>query len=396
MKWDYSSIKARARARGLRAQDYLALASVNDPFYVGTPADIDRAEWFAGLFSRFGFTQGVHLRRIHYRIVSEAEPVILPDGTPYENTAECWNAIGVASKAARYLGLVDPAAFDDRRNPEPVVYAPGHPGRPAVCVDEADAVARQAIPRRLALPALFVEGYDPAQPYHLEIWAEKTTMNDVLMPLCERYGVTLVTGAGELSITSVCLLLERARQSGRPVRIFYVSDFNPAGRSMPVAVSRKIEFFARNKTPGLDLDLFAAVLTSEQVAGYDLPRTPIKASERRRESFEQRHGSGATELDALEALRPGELKSILERHILRYHDETLDERTAEAESEAEDLASQATRRVHDHHRERIDELDARYQELVAQIEQVEEEAESLRQPKAKFRGDWRHRSHAIR
>ena len=43
------------------------------------------------------------------------------------------------------------------------------------------------------------------QRYHIEIWAEKTTMNDVLLPLCQRYGVNLITGAGEQSLTSVCV-----------------------------------------------------------------------------------------------------------------------------------------------------------------------------------------------
>src|SRR2546430_12069918 len=36
--------------------------------------------------------------------------------------SECWGILNLASKAARYLGLVDPAAFTDRRNPDPVVY----------------------------------------------------------------------------------------------------------------------------------------------------------------------------------------------------------------------------------------------------------------------------------
>jgi hypothetical protein len=40
-----------------------------------------------------------------------------------------------------------------------------------------------------------------AQRYHVEVVCEKSTMNDVLIPLCERYGMNLQTGAGELSIT---------------------------------------------------------------------------------------------------------------------------------------------------------------------------------------------------
>jgi hypothetical protein len=49
-----------------------------------------------------------------------------------------------------------------------------------------------------------------------------------------------------------------------------------------------------------------------------LPRIPIKETEKRSEAFEQRHGEGATELDALEALHPGVLARILEQEIGRY------------------------------------------------------------------------------
>ena len=68
-----------------------------------------------------------------------------------------------------------------------------------------------------------------------------------------------------------------------------------------------MEYFVR--TFGLDLDIriFPVVLTLEQVQYYQLPRTPIKESERRRGGFEARHGQGAVELDSLQALYPGQL-----------------------------------------------------------------------------------------
>src|SRR5260370_24690971 len=81
------------------------------------------AEWFAGLWRAFGYAMGVRLRRIHYQVVSQKPPVTLPNGLPYENTMECWDFLNMASKAARYLGRVDPAAFVDRRNADAVLYA---------------------------------------------------------------------------------------------------------------------------------------------------------------------------------------------------------------------------------------------------------------------------------
>src|SRR5207245_5643701 len=102
-----------------------------------------------------------------------------------------------------------------------------------------------------------------------------------------------------------------------------ISDFDPAGQSMPVAVSRKLEYFVRRSGLELDVRVFPVVLTLDQVQYYRLPRTPIKETERRRLGFELRHGEGAVELDALEALYPGELTSVLSQYIEEYYDASL-------------------------------------------------------------------------
>src|SRR5690606_38404603 len=79
-------------------------------------------------------------------------------------------------------------------------------------------------------PAFYIEGYDYIQqPYLVEIGAEKTTMNDILIPIADKYGANIVTGAGEPSITAVIAFLKRVEQHDIPARILYVSDFDPAG-----------------------------------------------------------------------------------------------------------------------------------------------------------------------
>jgi hypothetical protein len=115
-------IKAKAQELGCPVTDLLALASQNDPFYVGTASSRIQAEWFGDLWSRGGFTAGVHLRRLHYWCVSQAG-LRLPNGKPYVNTENCWQFLCVASKTARYLGLVPIADFADHKNPAPYVLA---------------------------------------------------------------------------------------------------------------------------------------------------------------------------------------------------------------------------------------------------------------------------------
>ena len=88
---------------------------------------------------------------------------------------------------------------------------------------------------------------------------------------------------------------------------------------MPVAVARKIEF-ALDGATDLDIKLDPIVLLPRAVrASTGCRGRPIKETERRGALFESRFGAGATELDALEALHPGELARIVEPRDRAVH-----------------------------------------------------------------------------
>ena len=95
---------------------------------------------------------------------------------------------------------------------------------------------------------------------------------------------------------------------------------------MPVAVARKVEWLLRQLDGVPDLKLQPIALTHAQCIEYELPRTPLKETEARAAAFETRYGEGATELDALEALHPGELRKIIVKQIERFLDPTLGRR----------------------------------------------------------------------
>ncbi len=233
----------------------------------------------------------------------------MPDGSPYLNLDRpCFDLINTASLDARHLGLVSAADLVDRRNDEPVIYLPAYASDAELTIAGGLGVNELS---GFTIPALDLTPPKILQRYHVEIWCEKTTMNDVLLPLCQRYGINLITGSGELSLTACVNVVKRALVSGRPVRILYLSDFDPAGASMPVAVARKIEHVLHTGRHDLKIQVRPIVLTLDQCERYRLPRKPIKDTERRAEVFEARFGEGATELDALEALHPGELARIL-------------------------------------------------------------------------------------
>jgi hypothetical protein len=347
-----AKLRETAAAAGCRMKDLLVLAPQNDPFNSGTAADRKNATWFYQMFRRFG-GPGTHLRKIHYRIISAEEPVLKPDGERYLNTEGCWKYLGTASKHARYLGLVSPQDLLDQRNPDPHLYAPDpcDPPGPQWAIDEFYGFTIPTIWTRLSvdvdLPEITVTGYDynpGEQPYYLELWLEKSTQNSELIPLCEQYGINLVTAAGFQSITGAVQCLSRVPQAAqlkRPARVFYISDYDPAGLQMPVAVSRQFEFWMETFGIKADLKLTPIALTKDQVATYNLPRVPVKDEDLRKASFEAIHGEGAVELDAMEALYPGLLTGIVEQEVLQYRDVDLRGRLSSAGYEAEQEADEA-------------------------------------------------------
>jgi hypothetical protein len=332
---DYQSIKDLAVELGRPVTELLALTPQNDPFYAGTPNDLAMAQWFTAIWRDAGYSGGVHLRRIHYWTVSQDPPRRMPSGENYQNTDKCWKYLCQASKVARYLGMVNISDIADNKNPEPHSYARYWWNDPEVEINAPD----------IDKPSINVYGrtVSEAQPYHCEIWVEKSTMNDVLLPIAERYGATLVTFEGEVSITSCYQLMRRISQSGgKPTRIFYISDFDPAGNSMPVAMSRKVEFMLDNFGEDYDVKIKPIALTLALIRRYRLPRTPIKETEARASKFEAAFGAGAVELDALEALHPGVLAGIVTAALTTYWNAEVATQVREATAE---LRAQAETRI---------------------------------------------------
>lgn len=318
MEWNYEAIKEEAKEMGVSVNDLLALSPNNDPFYVGSQGQLEKANWFNDIYTKMGRPLECHVRRAHYWFISQ--PISerkKPDGAIYENTKKDENFLNLASKYARYAGLVPVENIIDRRNPKPIININlWEDETPTEVKDRVDA---EHIIENIVDNFLCWNKYN-TQAYHIEIWCEKSTMNDVLEPICRRYGINLVTSLGELSVTAVHLLIRRIGEIEKPVRIFYISDFDPAGECMPVSVARKIEYFIRLESLEEQVKLKQILLTAEQCRQYKLPRTPIKEKEKRKLGFEYRHGTGATELDALEALHKGEMARIIKEVVLPYID----------------------------------------------------------------------------
>jgi hypothetical protein len=332
----------------------IVLAPHRDPFYAGTAGQREMARWFADVF---GHTSGAHLRRIHYRLVARGD-VMRADGMLYENDANSWAYLNDASRFARYLGLVDPEDLVDRRNPAPHVHmAPGSGFEPEWSY-EMNAGRLDRIHAHLDnpdwVPLIEVkaeaDGYqyeEALQPYHVEVWAEKTTMNDILVPLCRSLGANYVSGAGYQSITAmVTLLRRRVRLLGKPCRVLYVSDYDAAGRNMPKQMARQMEFWIERYASDCDVRVEPIVMTAVQAERY--PKAP---------------DSGAVELDAMEELDPGRLERIVRENVAQFRDADLARKVHERARAAQEIVDGVVR-------------DAIADEL-KEVEEVKGEAEEI-------------------
>jgi hypothetical protein len=359
----YEVLKALAatlrkeRGTSLRIENLLALDPKNDLFYAGAPAQQARAEWFTDVWRHFG-REHSHLRAVHYFWVTQPDPR-RHDGTPYLNIVGHWKYLDEYSKYARYLGLVGVEAIEDHRNPAPEIYAelPVVTVEPHVSLEPLGEWSLPAIDPdfaamiELSLPGIeVVEGYDYRpidQPYFVELWIEKSTMDYILRPICRILHVNFVPSVGFQSIGSAVKLLQRVRElgricrSGKPVRVFHIADFDPAGSHMAAAIARQVEFWLQDYAPGADIKLTSLALTHDQVVTYQLPRKMLADSDPRKRGFEALYGAGAVELDALEALRPGELRRLVRDAIEPYQDDTLADRLSETADEAYEQVAEA-------------------------------------------------------
>ena len=212
-------------------------------------------------------------------------------------------------------------------------------------------------------------------------------MNDVLLPLCQRYGANFQTGLGFLSITAVQGLIDRTRRAGKPCRVLYIADYDPAGSFMPRQIARQIEFWLHAEGLELDIALEPIALSREQVERYQLPRIPIKDTDKRAANFAAKYGDGgAVELDALEALHPGSLREIVKTAMGQFLDLELPGRLYDVGAEAQDWLDHEWQAITETERTRLAELRAevdtlaeRYRErMTALSEALALEVEPLR------------------
>ena len=330
------TIKEAKADTGWSLDDLSAMSSQRDPYRRDTPANRRDAEWVAGMIDAHVGTETVHPRGLHYILVSLAPTK--PNGLPYRNTEEDWVWLSEhALTSARWLGAVPFYRIGDNRNAPPIVRIPGealtkieampHFSMPAAEDLEPKVVVKDRVD---TVPAHFA-----AQPYTLIFAGEKSSLAPVVAPIANRMNAAMVFPTGEMSDGLIWQMVQAINQFDRPAVVFYLSDFDPSGFSMPKNVARKLQAMTTLGHLGEDVTVHATCLTLDQCIELNLPSTPIKATDKRAAKWTAATGRQQTEIDALAALNPEALQQILLADAEPYFDKTLRTRWFQAKSEFE-------------------------------------------------------------
>ena len=113
-----------------------------------------------------------------------------------------------------------------------------------------------------------------------EVWVESRSIAGVIQAECEELAVDLYPAGGFSSITfayDAAQAINRERD-GRPMFVFYIGDYDPAGVLIDVALERELREHLRDD---IDLTFERIGITPAQIAAYDLPTKPRKAKDRR-------------------------------------------------------------------------------------------------------------------
>jgi hypothetical protein len=343
-----------------------------DPYRLDTPAGHRDGAWLAEqLELAVGSSRRIHWRGLHYAILA-AGCIHKPNGEIYRNNDEDWTWLaGSAGKAARWLGYVDFERIIDNRNADPVIHRKGRVTPETwvsigldVTIPDVDEIE----------PYVGVTGFEGRQKYALTIFGEKTSLEDILLPIARKFEADLYLPAGEISDTLLYRMARDGAEDGRTMVVFVLADCDPAGYQMAVSIGRKLQALRDLHFNNLEFEIVPVALTVEQVREFDLPSTPLKETERRADRWRDAFGVEQTEIDALATLRPRVLEEIVTAAIAPFFDASLRTRVAEAEREWQAAAQRALER-------QIDDsaLATVREQAAARLEELEAAIDSINQ-----------------
>jgi len=149
------------------------------------------------------------------------------------------------------------------------------------------------------------------QPLHIEVVAEKLTVQSIISPICAKYNIPYTIGRGYGSLPSRWEIVKRFRKSGKEkLCLIILGDFDPEGVNIGECLLQSMrEDFGEENTEAV-----RAGLNQEHIKRYKLSNNPAEAKKgsSRYKDFISRFGKDVYEL---EALTPKQLQKILTETI---------------------------------------------------------------------------------
>lgn len=246
----------------------------------------------------------VTLRQLYYQFVQRD---LIP------NNVLSYRRLARVLSDGRLAGLIDWEAIEDRGR-RPLLWRTYNDA--AQCVHEA-------------LDSFCLDRW-VRQPKHVELWVEKDALSSVLTPIADRFQAPMVVNKGYRSTSAMYGAAQRMIETGKPVALLYLGDFDPSGEDMVRDIAERLGMFGVH-----DLTVEKLALNPDQIKKYKPPPNPAKVQDPRAAEFIRRHGASSWEVDAL---NPRTLTDLITRAFEAHIDRPTMDKVIARETAERDTA----------------------------------------------------------
>jgi len=148
-------------------------------------------------------------------------------------------------------------------------------------------------------------------PEYVHVFCEKDAIAGTLSPVTREFDVPLSPIRGYVSLSYANEIAEQWSRIDKPIFAYYVGDFDPSGFDLERDLKDKLGRYSES-----DFTWCRLGVNAEDFNEFDLISLTPKKTDRRCQSFIDKHGTQCTELDAIpaNALRQ-RIREAIEAHI---------------------------------------------------------------------------------
>jgi hypothetical protein len=281
---------------------------------------IARANAIIDEYTADGFV--LTLRQLYYQMV--ARDIL-------ENKVQSYKRLGSILNDARYAGLVDWSALEDRtRN----VKGQSH------WEDPSDIIKSAAY-------SFALDKWE-GQRCRPEIWVEKEALAGVVERAASLNDLSFLSCRGYMSASEMYEAAQRIRlrrrRDGQETVIIYLGDHDPSGLDMSEGdIPKRFEIFL-DKYGQDPVEVNRVALNWDQIEQYQPPPNPAKETDSRFAAYQEQYGDESWELDALD---PNTLLAVIQEAIDDVKDMDLFDELKDREESQRQVLSKASERWDD-------------------------------------------------